>query len=294
MPGCADRCEPAVLSFGRSMTPARRWAPILLLLASAAAARAQVPASPPPEPPDHDISRTEEPPPGSAIAVPLPESERKRLKKYDIPELAGARQAIGSQLIDGRLRKPVAEYMVHEGRIDQRLALFEGGLVVMRLAGAGGTIQKRLLLPPDANEVYVRNLSAAAIADLTAHSAVPPSRKDRNATIRVYDASTRKRTELSFDPAAALPKTLSDQITPLQDLLRAMSQDREVTNSIARYQPRVGDHLVGDDRKTYQVVRILGQGRIVELRCDTQPITLYVARDDLYNYFIGSRRALTH
>jgi hypothetical protein len=273
----------------------KRWASIFLLMAGAAAARGQAPPSTATgEPPMHDISMTDAPPPGSAIAVPLPESQQKQLKKYDIPELVGARQAIGPQLIDGRLRKPVADYSVHEGRIDQRLSLFEGGLVFMRMAGTGGTIQKRLLLPPEANEVYVRNLSAKTIADLAARSTLAPPQADRSATIRVYDRATGKPTELAFDPMVALPKPLSDQIVPFQDLLRSMSEDRQVTNTIARYQPKVGDHLVGDDRKTYEVVRIFGEGKIVELRCDNQPVTLFVSRDDLYNYFIGSRRAPSH
>jgi hypothetical protein len=241
--------------------------------------------------PSHDISMTDTPEPGSAIAVPLPESQRKRLRKYDIPELVGAHQALGSQTINGHLPKPIVDYTVHTGPVTQRLSLFEGGLVFMKMAGAGGTIQKKLLLPPDAHAVYVKNLSAAALEERSTRAMIADPQPGSRASIRVYDQRSGRASELAFDPRVALPKQISDQILPLEDLMRAMSVDREVTNSIARYQPQVGDHLVGDDRKTWEVIRVLADGRIVELRCDNQPVTIFVAKDTLYNYFIGSRRA---
>jgi len=41
---------------------------------------------PSPQPtPTHDISQVDAAPLGGAIAVPLPERERKKLAKYDIP-----------------------------------------------------------------------------------------------------------------------------------------------------------------------------------------------------------------
>src|ERR1043165_10207707 len=52
--------------------------------------------------PPHGIDLVDPAPNGGAIAPPLPEKQRRQLKKLDIPELAGARQALGSQLIAGR------------------------------------------------------------------------------------------------------------------------------------------------------------------------------------------------
>ena len=54
--------------------------------------RAAVPvaAAAPPPTPTHDISQVDAAPLGGAIAIPLPERERKKLAKYDIPELAGS------------------------------------------------------------------------------------------------------------------------------------------------------------------------------------------------------------
>ena len=63
-----------------------------------------------------------------------------------------------------------------------------------------------------------------------------------------------------------------------------------MTNTVAGYMPKPGDQLVGDDRKVYRVVRVMDQ-RIVELRCTSQPISIYVEVKDLYNYFIGTTGA---
>jgi len=94
--------------------------PILAVLLLATA-QSQSPLPAPPPTPTHDITQVDTAPLGGAIAIPLPERERKKLAKYDIPELAGARQAIGSQRIDGRLPKPLVDYSVTGADIYQRL-----------------------------------------------------------------------------------------------------------------------------------------------------------------------------
>src|SRR5436190_801577 len=83
---------------------------------------------------------------------------RKRLQRYEIPELVGSRQALGSQLIDGRLRQPILDYISEQGPIHQRLSIFEGGLVVVDAHGAGGIIRKKLLIPDDALKNYVKSI----------------------------------------------------------------------------------------------------------------------------------------
>ena len=240
-------------------------------------------------PPGHDISKVDPAPLGGSIATPIPEEEQRRMRRYEIPELVGARQALGSQLIDGRLPKPLLDLVVDDGKVGQRISFFEGGLVVVRMGGVGGTIRKRVLLPPDAVEKY---LSAAAPAKLRAVDpltlrAPTPTRK---AVLRVYEPDGTF-VERSFDPANTLPKPMYQQVMPLQDLLRAISIDRTVTSTIAGYEPQIGDELVGDDRKTWRVERILERGdrTVVELRCLGQPQTVYIAKQDLHQYFVGAR-----
>jgi hypothetical protein len=69
--------------------------------------------------------------------------------------------------------------------------------------------------------------------------------------------------------------------------MRAVVEDRTVTNSVANYIPKAGDELVGDDRNVYRVVRVVEDQGIVELKCLTNPTTIYVKQSELANYFIG-------
>jgi hypothetical protein len=260
----------------------RRLPIIAILLLTALALAAQPQTSPPPT---HDITQVEAAPLGGAIAIPLPERERKKLAKYDIPELVGSRQAVGPQRIDGRLRKPLVDYSVTTSAVYQRLSIFEGGLVVVEVRGAGGVIRKKVLIPDDALHNYLHAISPAALATVRDSDLSKPH-ETRRAFLRTYDAR-QNFVERQFDPMATMPKALSDQIVPMQDLLRAIYQDRAVTNSVAGYMPKVGDQLVGDDKKVYKVTRVVSD-RIVELRCLSQPTTIYVDVKDLYNYFIGT------
>ena len=111
-------------------------------------------------------------------------------------------------------------------------------------------------------------------------------RDGRRGALRVYDAP-QYYVERQFDPMSTLPKRLSDMIVPLEDLLRAIYEDRAVTNTVANYLAKVGDQLVGDDQRVYRVSRI-ADGHIVELQCLSQPTRLFVEMKDLYLYFIGT------
>ena len=266
---------------------------LTILVAVSAAAQSQPPQKPPevhgleeapPQNPTHDITMVDTAPLGGAIAIPLPERERKKLSKYDIPELVGSRQAVGSQRIDGRLPRPIVDYSANTSAVYQRLSIFEGGLVVVEVRGTGGTIRKKVIIPADALQNYLRAISPPALAAVRAGDLTQP-RDTRRAVLRAYDAK-QAFVERQFDPMATMPKGLSDQVVPIQDLLRAVYQDRTVTNSVAGYMPKVGDQLVGDDRRVYKVVRVVSE-KIVELRCLSQPTTIYVDIKDLYNYFIG-------
>ncbi|HUP44054.1 MAG TPA: hypothetical protein VM779_00935 [Thermoanaerobaculia bacterium] len=264
------------------MTLSLRFAVILILTAASSLAQ----APPPPEPiPPHDITGVDIVPESGAIATPLPEREKRRLKKYEIPELTGARQAIGPQLIEGRLPRPILDYGVRTADVDQRISFFEGGLVVVRMTGAGGTIHKRILLPDDAVENYLEAMSPDLLRTIRTTDVSAPAAR-RRAFLRLYE-DDGVFVERAFDPAGVLPKILADQVMPLEDLLRALSEDRTVTNTVANYEPKVGDRLVADDRKVWRVARITPESGIVELRCVSEPTIMYVAKQDLYNYFVG-------
>lgn len=232
----------------------------------------------------HDISQVEPASPDAVAATPVP--TKRGFKKYDIPDLAGAQQALGSQLIDGRLRKPLVDFITTEGPIQQRVSIFEGGLVVVNMTGAA-VIRKKLLIPEDALQSYVAAVSPEALSAIEPESLVPAEANHRS-RLRVYQADGRF-VERSFNPTRVLPKPLNDQIVPLRDLLRAVSEDRSVTSSVAGYEPKAGDELMADDQKIYRVTRVVDGADVVELRCLDAPTTIYVAKKDLHLYFVGRR-----
>lgn len=232
----------------------------------------------------HDISKVAPAPPDAAISTPMPDG--RRMKKYDVPDLAGAKQALGSQLIDGRLPKPLIDYYSREGSIEQRVSIFEGGLVVLNMTGAA-TIRKRLIIPPDALKIYVVATAPSKLRTIDARTLAAPE-NTRRALLRVYDTDGT-HVERVFHPGAVLPKSLSDLVLPMRDLVRAVSEDRTVTSSVAGYEPKPGDRLVADDQRTWRVVRIVDAAGVVELECLDAPTTMYVAKKDLHLYFIGAK-----
>ena len=232
----------------------------------------------------HDITQVAPATPGSVAATPIP--TRRGFKKYDIPDLAGAQQALGSQLIDGRLRRPLMDFVSSERDIQERVSIFEGGLVVVQMTGPA-TIRKKLLLPPEVIENYTDSINAEALAKIDQRELARPE-EGRKAFLRVYrdDGSFVERL---FNPTRMPPKELNDQIAPLRDLVRAVSEDRSVTSSVAGYEPKAGDELVADDQKTYRVVRVVDGAGVVELKCLDAPTTIYVTKSDLHLYFVGAK-----
>jgi len=278
------RCHPE-----RSEGSPRRRGPLALLgvtLFAVTPLFAQQPPSPADEPP-HGIEMVDPAPLGGAIATPLPEAQRRKLKKYDIPELSGARQALGSQLIDGALPRPLIDFISTDSKVRERISFFEGRLVTIDVTGSGATIRKRILLPDDAFKSYTTSITAANLAAVRAGALAPP-RDGRRAALRVYDGPDHF-VEREYDPMSTPPKALSDRVVAMQDLLRAIYQDRSVTNTVSNYAPKEGDELVGDDSRVWRVKRVIAE-KIAVLECVTQPMTMYVDVHDLHNYFIGKPR----
>jgi hypothetical protein len=232
----------------------------------------------------HDITQVEPATPGSVAATPIPTT--RGFRRYDIPDLAGAQQALGSQLLDGRLRRPVMDFFSSEREIQERVSIFEGGLVVVQMTGPA-TIRKKLLLPVETIGHYTDNINAESLAKIDQRELSAPE-PGRRALLRVY-REDGTFVERSFNPTRMPPKELNDQIAPLRDLVRAVSEDRGVTSSVAGYEPKPGDELVADDQKTYRVVRVVDGAGVVELKCLDAPTTIYVTKSDLHLYFVGAK-----
>ena len=69
--------------------------------------------------------------------------------------------------------KPLADYVISEGSIEQRVSIFEGGLVVVKMTGAA-SIQKKVVIPPDALAQYLRNINVAALKTIDGRELVAP------------------------------------------------------------------------------------------------------------------------
>ena len=255
---------------------AARFALIVLLAVPAAAQQ------------PHDLSEVDAVNPDSIIAIPLPPKSQRQMKKYESPELVGAKQALGSQLVDGELPHPLLDYVTKSGLVEERLSMFEGGLTVVTMTGVGGNMHKKLLIPIDALAAYRRAASPDKLALVRNEDVLKPA-IDRHSLLRIYRADG-SHVELQFDPAGSIPKTLADEIRPLEDLLRVIAEDRTVTSTVAGYEPAVGDELVGDDQRIWRVERVTDKG-LVQLHCTGQPTVVYIDKHFLYNYFIGKRSA---
>lgn len=252
-----------------------RWvAPLVVLLGNPSLIPAQSSAEP------------HSPSPGAAIATQRPDEREFDPKEYDIPELNGVEVARGSFLVNGKLPRALADYTAEVSGIKQHISIFENGIVSINMEGAGGTIRKKVLLPPDALGRYREALSAEALVDEPYGNAGPNNDK---ALLRIYreDGTWAER---RFNPTLIQSATMAKPLTILSDLLRALSEDREVTNTLTNYVPRVGDQLISDDEHIYRVVRLLDGGNYVELMSTRDPLTLYVAAKDLNQYFVGKRR----
>lgn len=258
----------------------RRWV-VLLLLAFSLAVQALAQNDPESEP-GSDPSE-------SATAIAIPRSDaRDQPPKYEIPELAGASTARGSHLVDGSLPRPVLHYVVRLPRVLQRLTIFENGLVVVHVDSGGASIMKQLVLPLDAVATYRTHVSPAALQLIQDDSRDSGPGSGRG-VIRSYgDDGTF--VERSFDPTLILGSDLTQKKIIMDDLLRALAEDREVSNPLTGYRPSLGDVLVADDQKSYRVTKLIDEGAILELTCTTEPLKMYVSSKDLYNYFIGKRR----
>jgi hypothetical protein len=234
----------------------------------------------------HDITHVEEVAPDAAASTPMPDKYERRLKKYDLPELSGAKQAVGPQLLDGNLRKPLIDFDTLDGVVEQRISIFEEGLVVVKMTGAA-SIRKKVLLSPESIRSYVNPATPQRLAAVDPRKLDPPA-DSRRALVRAYNAD-RTFVERTFHPGAVLDKELADLVNPLRDLLRAISEDRGVTTTLANYQPKKGDQLVADDHKVWRVERVIDDAGVVELHCEGVSTVMYIVTKDLHLYFLGAK-----
>ena len=220
---------------------------------------------------------------GNAISIPTPDEHRLDTRNYNTSELNGAAPAIGSQLIEGRLPKPILDYVSRSSSSMQRISFFEGGLVVVHVEAGGARLRKRVRLPAGAIDPYLAMLSPEQITELR--------RSDHGLAI-ANEVSLLRRylpdgtaVEVDFSNSRILTAEIQRLRTVLDDLVRILSEDREVTNPMIAYTPKLGDKLIGEDQKLYRVTAIKNEGSLLELTSTKDPVTIFVATKDVFTYF---------
>lgn len=242
-------------------------------------------APPPPEP----SSAGREPSLGEAISVPRPELSRRKRRRYETPELPGTSVVTGSHLVDGSLPWPLIDYYSRAGNIVQRVSIFSNGVVSITLDGAGANVRKRVRIPMGAVENYAAAISRADLERVPVGSLRVPDAANVS-FIRISNGADH--VERRYHTHSIIPGELQRQRGILEDLLRVLAEDREVSSPLANYEPKMGDRLISDDAKTYEVTKLSESpesGLIVELTCTREPVKMYVAAKDLYNYFVATK-----
>lgn len=169
------------------------------------------------------------------------------------------------------------------GSVRQDMRLYEDGHVIVETEDAGLTTARALRLPEDAMEGWRK-----IIAEFRPPShAYLPARNlsGTNTSTLSVRTSADGFEHYRFSTAAALPSQLGTLRELLDALARAIVNDRQVLNPLSQYTPRKGDHLVDHDGVTYRIMRVVDEHKLVELRREEPPMTLWVTARDLYTMF---------
>ena len=215
-------------------------------------------------------------------------AQGKEASQEEIPELAGAIRAEGSQLIDGKLPRPYVDYSIDLLGVSRRLSLFQNGLVVVTTVHGGESYSKKILIPPGAVDAYRPHLSSETLERLY-RDMIQETPSDDRETIRIWN-DDGKWTERSFDPSMRLPFELEEMLGIVRDLMRVIVDDRDITNSMADYEPREGDELISEDFTVWLVIRVDHSAQIVEVHDVGNPIRMFLAWKDLETRFVAHRR----
>lgn len=223
----------------------------------------------------------------SALLGQSSRSQTATEDQSEIPELAGAQRAEGSQLVDGELPRPFVDYSVSMDGAEKKLSLFQSGLVVLTDETAGVTTRKRVTIPPDAVEAYRKVLTTKRLADVPKGIVIVTPTTMRE-TIRIWDQDG-SYVERTIDPSMAVTTDLGRIRFLIQDLFRVIDEDREITNPMADYVPKAGDILIGEDLSMWKIERVDESNGFIVILSTAAPVTMYVPLKDLDTRFFGHR-----
>jgi hypothetical protein len=228
-----------------------------------------------------------EPSKQTTISIPVPQLSDKEMVNYHVVELAGATPVGDDLLIDGRLPKVLINFTARLEEVYQRLTIFENAVLALEMEGDGWRMSKRVRIPEQALDGYREFFTPRELERFRPWSQGDPARDQTVLRITAGETTVERK----WASTAVIPEQIERLRLVLQDVVRALSEDREVTNPMAGYDASVGDVLLGDDQKRYRVVGILQQGNLLELQSLTEPVRRFVAKKDLHLYFVAADSA---
>jgi len=219
------------------------------------------------------------------------QSQKDETEGNITPELAGAIRADGSTLVDGRLPRPFVDYVIELTTVRRTMTLFYSGLVVVTTTHRGNSFAKKILIPPDSIDSYREVISYDRFVDLSDEAELGSPTGGRE-TIRVYreDGEWAQKT---FDASRSIASNLEIMRGLMKDLMRVISEDKDISNPMIGYEPLVGDQLLTEDFTAYRVLRVDPSAGIVEVHGVDDPIRMFVAWKDLETRFVGYSRTPT-
>ncbi|MFN2441798.1 MAG: hypothetical protein ABR517_03850 [Thermoanaerobaculia bacterium] len=227
------------------------------------------------------------PPPPTTISIPVPELPDNHMVQYHIVELAGATLVEDDLLVDGRLPKILINFTERLEGVYERLTIFENAVLVVKMEGEGWRMSKRVRIPTEALDKYRAFFTSDELERFRPWSEGDSQRDQTVLRIATGETSVERK----WPSTAVIPEQIERLRLVLHDVLRALAEDREVTNPVTGYEASVGDVLLGDDQKSYKVIGIRQQGELLELQSLTEPVRRFVAKKDLHLYFVAAEPA---
>lgn len=225
-----------------------------------------------------------EPSPQTTISIPVPQLSDRQMVNYHVVELAGATPVGDDLLVDGRLPRVLINFTARLDEVYQRLTFFENAILAVEMEGEDWRMSKKVRIPAQALDAYREFFTTEELERFRPWSEGDPTRDQT--VLRIATGETT--VERKWASTAVIPEQIERLRLVLQDVVRALSEDREVTNPVAGYGASVGDVLLGDDQKSYRVIGILQQGDLLELQSLTEPVRRFVAKKDLHLYFVAA------
>ncbi|MDH3745381.1 MAG: hypothetical protein OES47_09800 [Acidobacteriota bacterium] len=169
---------------------------------------------------------------------------------------------------------------------ERELTLFGNGTLRLRRVEGGERTLHLADLQPVELESYKESLAKETVAVSPTPRKGPAGEWIEQCELTV-DVDPNPVRSFRFSRVDALPLGLS-RLVAIGDALFQEVELREVTGGFpVGYQPQVGDVILRADGSEFEVRRFTVDGRGVEIQGIEQPLTLYVAKDEMTQEFIG-------